>query len=337
VRELSAAVVCLKRRVVGAMARIALPVALVGATLAVALPAQAVTLTRTYVSQAGSDSNPCTSTQPCRHFTNAYANTAPNGIITALDPGGYGPITITTAVTINGLGWASITAPSAGDGIDINAGATDQITLLGLTVDGAGAGYNGVVLNSGGSLTITSCVVQNFAYDGTHLSTGNGILIQPMSGTVNFLITNTTATNNGNAGITYDPRPGSVSVNGIVDHAAATNNGYGFIAQQSTSGSAATIVIADSIASTNFRSGIFASSAGTLILSVDNATISDNQIRGIEASGGSQVVLGRSVVTGNGTGITNGTPGTFYTYGDNRINLNGTDFSGTALTPFGPQ
>jgi hypothetical protein len=114
------------------MTKSAVLLALVVSTLALPLPAQASGLTRTYVSQAGSDSNPCTSTLPCRHFASAYAQTAANGIIIALDPGGYGPVNITSSITINGLGWASITAPANGDGIDINAGSTDQVTLLGV-------------------------------------------------------------------------------------------------------------------------------------------------------------------------------------------------------------
>jgi hypothetical protein len=51
--------------------RIVLPLTLLTATLAQALPAQAVTLTRTFVSAAGSDANPCTITQPCATFAHA--------------------------------------------------------------------------------------------------------------------------------------------------------------------------------------------------------------------------------------------------------------------------
>jgi hypothetical protein len=313
------------------MARFILTLALVSTMLALSPPAQAAGLTRTYVSQAGSDSNPCNSTQPCRHFANAYAATAANGIITALDPGGYGPIAITTAVTINGLGWASITAPSGGDGIDINAGASDQVTLIGLTVDGAGAGGNGVVLNSGGSLTITNCVVQNFVGAGT---TGNGVLIQPTSGTVKFLITNTTATNNAFIGLGYAPPSGSPSADGVIDHVVTTGNGAGIIADaRGTSGGATVLTVSNSTMSANSAHGIaVGNGAGTFKVSIDNVSVSDNGVSGIDASTGTNVLLGRSVVTANAIGINNGTsPSTFYTLKSNLINLNTTDFTGTAL------
>ena len=112
------------------MIRFILPSVLLATALAIALPAQAAgSLTRTFVSSAGSDSNPCTISQPCATFATAYAATAAKGIVTALDPGKYGPLTIFGAVTIDGNGWASITAPAGGNGITINAGSTTRSRL----------------------------------------------------------------------------------------------------------------------------------------------------------------------------------------------------------------
>ena len=144
------------------MTRIILPSATLAVTLALILPAHATLLTRTSVSSTGSDLNPCTITQPCQTFAAAYAAVAANGVIAALDPGKYGPLTnITTGVTINGNGWAAITAPAENNGITINAG-TANVTFIGLEIDGVGAAYNGIVLNSAGSLTVADCTLQNF-------------------------------------------------------------------------------------------------------------------------------------------------------------------------------
>jgi hypothetical protein len=56
------------------MSRIATPLAVLTATLALSLPAHAAgSLTRTFVSSAGVDSNPCTITAPCASFAAAYA------------------------------------------------------------------------------------------------------------------------------------------------------------------------------------------------------------------------------------------------------------------------
>src|SRR5580704_10074596 len=92
-------------------------------TIFASAPAQAQngTLTRSFVSSAGSDSNACTIAAPCASFAQAYTKISANGIIAALDPGKYGPITITGPVTINGNGWAAITGTADGNGIIINA------------------------------------------------------------------------------------------------------------------------------------------------------------------------------------------------------------------------
>jgi hypothetical protein len=312
--------------------RIVLPLTALTTTFALALPAQA-SLTRTFVSAAGSDSNPCTITQPCATFAHAYSLTAASGIIAALDPGKYGPLTITGAITINGNGWAAITAPAAGSGITITAGGSDNVTLIGLEIDGAGAGYDGIVLNSAGSLTVTNCTLQNFVFDGSHGTTGDGILMQPTTGTLAFTITNTTASNNGYVGIYFFPPSGSPNANGVIDHVVADVNQYGIAVQSGfATGGSIVVTISDSIASNNSQNGIFAGQGpATLKLSIDNVTMSGNGT-GIEARTPANVLLGRSVITGNLIGAYNNTsPNTFFSYQDNRINLNGTDISGPAL------
>jgi hypothetical protein len=230
------------------------------AALAAVLPAisaQATSLTRTFVSAIGSDSNPCTITQPCATFARAYSLTTANGIIAALDPGKYGPLSITGPITINGNGWAAITAPAAGNGITINVNSADKVALIGLNIDGAGTGYNGIAFNSFGSLTVTDCVLQNFFWNGSGLNTGNGILIQPTAGPVNFTVTNTTASNNGLAGISYTPLSGVPSANGIIDHVVATANLHGIvISPTSTTGGSTVVAISNSIASNNSGIGI---------------------------------------------------------------------------------
>src|SRR5262252_7236568 len=59
---------------------------------------------RTWVSGVGDDVNPCSRTAPCKTFAGAIAKTAPGGEIDALDPAGYGAVTITKSITIDGTG-----------------------------------------------------------------------------------------------------------------------------------------------------------------------------------------------------------------------------------------
>src|SRR6202034_2486454 len=245
-------------------------------TLVLALPASAAgSLTRTFVSSTGVDTNPCTVTQPCATFAAAYNAVAPNGIVAALDPGKYGPLTITGPVTINGNGWAAITAPAQGNGITVNA-VSGNVTLTGLEIDGAQAGYNGIVFNSAGSFTVTDCVVQNMVPDQDEdNNTGNGILLQPTSGTIAIAITNTIVANNINFGLSYYPPSGSPTVNAIFDRITATANFGGFGVDSSNArGGTTSVSVTNSIASNN-EDGIYASSEsaamGVLIDSV-NAT-----------------------------------------------------------------
>src|ERR1022692_3410931 len=126
---------------------IAIGLALIGALSAA--PAQAQ---RVFVAAQGSDTNPCTFAQPCRSFQQAHDTVAANGEIDVLDPAGYGALTITKAISIQGHGYSGISVPSKGNGITINSGNADSVNLRGLLIDGVGTGSAGVVFNSGAFL-----------------------------------------------------------------------------------------------------------------------------------------------------------------------------------------
>jgi hypothetical protein len=119
---------------------------------------------RTFVSGLGNDANPCNRAAPCRNFVQAISGTSAGGEVVVLDSAGCGAIpSITQAVSITappGV-YAGITVFS-GDGIDINAGASDTVILRGLTINNQGSAGNGIVFNSGGTLRIESCVVNGF-------------------------------------------------------------------------------------------------------------------------------------------------------------------------------
>ena len=298
-------------------------------------PAQAQngSLTRSFVSSAGVDTNACTIAAPCATFAEAYTKIGANGIIAALDPGKYGAIAITGPVTINGNGWAAITAPAQGTGITISAGSGNVI-LTGLEIDGAGTAYNGIVFESGAGLTISNCTVQNIGYnaEGTFGASGSGIMIAAASGNINFSIVNTTVVNNAYSGISFAPPSGSTAtVIGSIDHVVANNDDVGiwiFPLGQYTGH--ATISISNSVASNNSGSGIN-TQASSATLSVDNDQISNNQY-GLYVQS-STVRLSRSEITENSTsGIQNG--GVVETFQNNQFrgNGNGNAVSGTSLS-----
>jgi len=147
---------------------------------------------RTCVSANGNDANTCHCTQPCRTFQRAHDQTLADGEVTVLDPGGYGPLTITKSISIvnDGVGEASIQVSGGGTGIIVNApNGGGYVNLRGITIQGVGfGGGTGLTFNTGFTLTMTNCVVRNH--------TGNGIELLP-NATSHIAISNTLATDNG--------------------------------------------------------------------------------------------------------------------------------------------
>jgi hypothetical protein len=149
-------------------------------------------------------------------------------------------------------------------------------------------------------------------------------------------ITNTTAVNNGFIGINYYLRGGSPNAYGVIDHVTTNANFDGMNVNTFISSGGTTVVaISNSVTSNNSSVGIYVYNGPATKVSIDNVSITGND-QGIVAFGGTvNVLLGRSVITGNNTGVVNSTsPNTFYTYKDNRINLNVTDISGALNTSF---
>ena len=84
--------------------RISGMVSVVGLVLALAAPQAMAQATRTWVSGVGDDANPCSRTAPCKTFAGAISKTAARGEINIIDAGGFGAVTITKAITIDGEG-----------------------------------------------------------------------------------------------------------------------------------------------------------------------------------------------------------------------------------------
>src|SRR5262245_40472316 len=94
--------------------------------------AQAQGATRVFVAAQGSDGNPCSFAAPCRTFQHAHDTVAAGGEIDVLDPAGYGAVTITKSISIQGHGFSGISAPNLGNGIFVSATAADDVSLNGL-------------------------------------------------------------------------------------------------------------------------------------------------------------------------------------------------------------
>jgi hypothetical protein len=314
------------------MGRIIPSVVAVTATLALSLSAQAASLTRTFVSAAGLDTNPCTVTAPCRTFAAAYTATAPNGIVAALDPAGYGSFTITGPVTIDGHGWAAITMPEGGRGIVVNAGASDTVLLRGLIVDGGGNGgphSEGILFNSGGSLTVDGCVVRNLPHGMDFNANATTAVSLAISNSYFENYTTGLAISNSNSG----------ALTVAISRTAFNNGNYGLSVYGYDTGPVA-VAVTDSIAANNAYNGFLVNTTygrqPVSNLTLTNVQAVNNSGIGIQASGTNATLwLAHSTVAGNASGFSADTSGVINSFGNNYFADNGANTG--SLTPVGPQ
>jgi hypothetical protein len=111
--------------------------------------------TQTWISGVGDDVNPCSRTAPCKTFPGAISKTAVNGEIDALDPGGFGAVTVTKTIVLDGGGGqvASILVTGT-NGITINAPASAVVILRNLRIEAVGGGVDGVRIVSAGLVVL---------------------------------------------------------------------------------------------------------------------------------------------------------------------------------------
>jgi hypothetical protein len=259
---------------------------LVLAVLVVAAPAAQAQATRTWVSGVGDDVNPCSRTAPCKTFAGAISKTAAGGEISALDPGGFGAVTITKAITINGDGTLAGILASLTNGVIVNAGVNDRVVLRNISINGVGNGINGIRYLAGKSLTVDNVTISGFTTRGIDMSTTNNSKL---------FVTNTRITNVP-TGIFVTTTVGQAqaiigdsSIGGCTNGVEASTNGR--------------VTMTDSVVSGNTSSGILASQPSSRI-AVDDTQISFNDSVGVNCAANTAIIrLSRNEITTNNTGI----------------------------------
>ena len=286
------------------------------ATLTVISP----TVQRAFVASYGSDSNVSTNcglTAPCRSFATALNVVVSGGEIVALNAAGYGVITITRSVNIvaNPGFYAGITA----QGPDAVTIATPGVNVLlrGLNINGLGSQI-GVKMTNGASLTIEDSVITNFL--------DAGAFIDAPSAKVR--IANSSLSGNGNDGLRVSQGRAD-----IVRSRANGNNRAGFAALTVTASATATLSIVDSFASGNMFgfAGVASAAGSTVQLAANRVTGASNSSSGLLvqlSTGTATAVVGNSMFTQNTLGMQN-VGATLKSLGNNLVDLNGTNSSGT--------
>jgi len=248
--------------------------------------------TRTWVSGVGNDADPCSRTAPCKTFAGAISKTATGGEIDVLDPGGFGTLTITKAITIDGgtgSGWGSVLASNGVNGFVINITtnlATDKVILRNLSINGAGTtlGVDGVRFLDGAELTLENVVIENFSGDGIDI---------PQTQQSATHLRNVTMNNIAGSGIKITTGVGQALITVEDSSIHATTNGFDAIAnvraalRNSTFDKGTTCVRTNGSGSIVNADGLFVTYCST----------------GVQASTGSTINIGNSMIVQNATGL----------------------------------
>jgi hypothetical protein len=266
--------------------------------------------TRTWVSGVGDDVNPCSRTAPCKTFAGAISKTAAGGEIDCLDPAGFGGVTTTKSITIDGgdgSGFGGILASST-FGVTVN-GAGAVVTLRRLSINGGPPtlpGTFGVRFIQGSKLRIEECKIFNF------VAGGNGIGVDIALTTAGTVEIKDSTIYNNNKGIraTTTVLPLLIILeNTTVQHNATEGvllNSGAFLEARNSN-------ISYNVTGVSLTGG--ANSGASLI----HCDVIANTGTGLAAGSSGFTRIGGSSFIGNATGISQSAANTVKTFGDNYI------------------
>ncbi|MGC2235204.1 MAG: right-handed parallel beta-helix repeat-containing protein [Pyrinomonadaceae bacterium] len=260
--------------------------------------------TRTWISGVGDDANPCSRTAPCKTFQGSISKTANNGEINVLDPGGFGAVTITKNMTIDGGSFIAGVLVSGSNGIIINA-ANSVVTLRGLDIDGLTTGLTGIKILNAKAVFIEDCTIYGFQKGISDDRTNGGSLN----------VSNTIIKNNSvvNALIGGGSTP---AIKAAFENSQLKNSGAG-IGLWASTGSSVSVI--NSVISGNFDKGVYAEE--TAVVDISGGTISFNDT-GIQLESGSPTVRISNVnITMNNVGV-DVQGGSLDSYNNNKIQGN---------------
>jgi hypothetical protein len=276
-------------------------------TLSIALLAPTLAFaqaSRTWVSGVGNDADPCSRTAPCKTFAGAISKTAPAGEISVLDPGGYGGVTITKSITINGDGTLASSLVSGTNAIVISAAATDTVIIRNLSLFGFNTGLSAIKVLSAGHVIIENCSIYGFTANNIEVNSSSAVTVD---------IRNTSIT--------------GATVGGVAVGQAVAFNGTGSpltlslrdVTIKGTTFGVHTVHghtnISHSIITNASQFGVLTDTNSTL--TVSDSTIFNNAV-GVQAQTGTTLRITGNSIFDNGTNLGCGA-GALLTGGDNRV------------------
>jgi len=286
--------------------------------------------TRTWVSGVGDDVNPCSRTAPCKTFAGAISKTAAGGEIDAIDPGGFGAVTITKSMTIDGQGTMASILAAGVNGVIVNDSASGSpntivVNLRNLSIQGTGpsgatVGLNGIRFISGKALTVENCIINGFT---TAANNGNCIDVAMTNATATEVHVRDTNLTNCRVGMRMTQPSGFVV--GNLDNVNISHCSLDGIQVQTS----AFLELRDSTVQFATGTGVNVTGGSGASAAIIHSEIA-HCATGL-AVGGSTSRIAQSAIILNGTGISLGA-GAIRTACDNFIDGNTTAVSGGGLT-----
>jgi len=255
--------------------------------------------TRTWISGVGDDANPCSRTAPCKTWAGAIAKTATGGEIDALDPGGFGALTITKSITLDGGGGqvaSTLVSGTAGMTVNVAGGVViiRNVRFNGLLNSGS-PGTTGISIVAAAVVVVEKCEVFGFS------AAGIGATVS--TGTLALKVQQTNLNNNG-GGIGIKPSGGAI-VNASIERTHADANTGAGIKVDGTAGGSSNVSITDSSISLNNSLALNAVSgpSGNVKVDLTRVVIADNNGAGVQANnsagGTAMVTVGQSILSNN--------------------------------------
>ena len=262
--------------------------------------------------------NPAT---PCATFAGAMAQVNTGGEIVIEASGGYGPLTITKALTINS---AAGVVGYSGSTVTVNAPGA-QVVLRGLTIDSSGTSANGIEVTAVGQLHVEDCHISNFTANGIHLgvaaqmflkrteikATHIGLLIDNSSNTARVLLEDCRFVSNTSGFVATTSSPGA-SITTAVRSSSDGNSQWGWVGGADSTG-ADVLQLESCTGSSNGLDGLFNNSINAASVSrYSNCVFANNGQYGVDRQGAGMIeTRSNSSLTGNGSVAIHGTLGGF--------------------------
>ena len=260
---------------------------------------------RTWVSGVGDDVNPCSRTAPCKTFAGAIFRTSVGGEIDCLDPAGYGTVTISKSITIDGTGAFGTMLAGSTTGIIINITAAPDtaktVRLHSLSINGLGTGTDGIRVMSASHVFIDEVLIDGFNRHGINVG-APGAFIQ---------VTRSTIRNVARYGINLEIAAGATGTNLSVESSNLSTCEIGLVAGPGTNATArnsafmhnaigvaaerSDLLLESCIVAHGGR-GVMAHSRSTIRIS--RVTITNNQV-GLAIDAGKIISFKDNIIHGN--------------------------------------